>query len=107
MLSCSPADRQWKGAKRRARSMNAPRVLRPLGYGEIFNEAFDLYKSNFLLFAGIGAVVFIPLAFLTAWARGNEFWTGVLALVSWVPSVAAAGAVTKAIADRYLGNQVT
>lgn len=87
--------------------MNEPRVLRPLGYGEMFNEAFDLYKRNFLLFVGIGAIVFIPFAFLTALTRESALWNGLTGLLVLVPSLAATGAVAKAIADRYLGKDVT
>ena len=38
--------------------------LRPLGFGEIFDRAITLYIRNFLPFAGIVAVVVLPLAIL-------------------------------------------
>ena len=38
--------------------------LRPLGFGEIFDRAITLYIRNFLPFAGIVAVVIVPLALL-------------------------------------------
>lgn len=38
-----------------------PRILRPLSYGDLLDEMFDLYKKNFLVLAGISAVVFVPL----------------------------------------------
>jgi hypothetical protein len=87
--------------------MNEPRVLRPLGYGELFNEAFDLYKRNFLLFVGIGALVFVPYAFLSAITPEESVWAGLLGLIYFIPSMAATGAVARAIADRYLGKEVT
>jgi hypothetical protein len=38
--------------------------LRPLGFGEIFDRAITLYLRNFVAFAGIVAVVIVPLAVL-------------------------------------------
>ena len=38
--------------------------LRPLGFGEIFDRAITLYIRNFLPFAGIVAVVVLPIAVL-------------------------------------------
>jgi hypothetical protein len=38
--------------------------LRPLGFGEIFDRAITLYIRNFIPFAGIVAVVVLPLAVL-------------------------------------------
>jgi hypothetical protein len=87
--------------------MSEPRVLRPLGYGELFNEAFDLYKQNFVLLAGIGAVVFIPYSILLALAKGSPTFTSLLGVLFMVPMVAASGACVKAIADRYLGREAT
>jgi len=39
----------------------AERMLRPLGLGDIFDEAFDLYKDNLLFFVLVGAVTAVPL----------------------------------------------
>ena len=36
------------------------RILRPLNYGDLFDEMFDLYKKNFLLFMGIVSLTYIP-----------------------------------------------
>lgn len=41
------------------------RILRPMSYGDILDEMFDLYKSNFVLFVGIIALVYIPLNFVS------------------------------------------
>lgn len=38
--------------------------LRPLGFGEIFDRAVTLYIRNFIPFAGIVAVLIVPLAIL-------------------------------------------
>ena len=35
-------------------------VLRPMGYGEILDKTFDVYRDNFLLMAAIMALVHIP-----------------------------------------------
>ncbi len=37
------------------------RRFRPLGLADLFDEAFDLYKSNFLLFLGASAIFTVPL----------------------------------------------
>jgi hypothetical protein len=87
--------------------MSERRVLRPLDYGEIFNEAFDLYKQNFLLFFGIGAVVYLPYGLLSGLLSGSNLTEGLLTLGSLLPIFAAYGAVVKALADRYLGEPVT
>lgn len=43
----------------------ADRLLRPLGIGEIFDTAFELYKDNFVLFVLIAAVSAVPLSVAT------------------------------------------
>lgn len=78
-------------------------MLRPMEYGELFNEAFDLYKRNFALFFGIGAVVYIPYGLLSALATGSNLLSGLVGLGFIVPLVAAYGAIIKGLADRYLG----
>lgn len=40
-----------------------------MGLGDILDETFDLYKNNFALLAGIGALVFFPLNFLAGLAN--------------------------------------
>jgi hypothetical protein len=54
----------------------AQRILRPLSYGDLFDEVFDLYKKHFVLFVGIAGVVVIPLYALT------------YAIGGWVSSIA-------------------
>jgi hypothetical protein len=46
--------------------------LRPLGFGEIFDRAITLYIRNFLPFAGIVAVVVLPLAILQYFIDTNS-----------------------------------
>jgi hypothetical protein len=87
--------------------MDGPRVLRPLGYAEIFNEAFDLYKRNFLLFTGIGAVVYIPYALLLVLLGGSSIAQNVIQLLFWIPTSVSYIAIIKALADRYLDREAT
>lgn len=42
----------------------AQRILRPLAYGDLLDELFDLYKKNFMLFVGISGMVYVPMAIL-------------------------------------------
>jgi hypothetical protein len=87
--------------------MSGPPVLRPMDYAELFNEGFDLYKRNFVLFTGIVAVVLIPYSLLSSLA-GNSTWLSVLvAVIGYLPIVAASGAIVKAMADRYLGRETS
>jgi len=87
--------------------MSEPRMLRPMDYGEILNEAFDLYKRNFGLFAGIGACVYIPYYLLVALGARYPIVTAVASIVFYIPMAAANGAIIKALADRYLGREAT
>lgn len=87
--------------------MSERRVLRPMEYGEIFNEAFDLYKRNFPLLVGIGAVVYIPYAILSAFGVDSDLTQALVTVGFFVPLLAAYGAMVKALADRYLGEPVT
>jgi len=85
--------------------MKAPRPLRPLGYAELINEAFDLFKHNIVLLVGIGAVIYVAeglLETLFVNSPGTKEWlsdgsNALPALVS-LP-------ITKAISDRYLGRE--
>jgi len=42
--------------------------LLPMSTGDVFDEAFDLYKRNFALFAGIVAVIHVPASIIWAFA---------------------------------------
>jgi len=46
----------------------AKRRFRPMGFGDILDEAFDLYKNNFVLLVGIAAFVYAPYYFLYGWS---------------------------------------
>lgn len=94
------------------------RLLRPMEYGQILDESFQLYRENFALVAGICAVVYVPMAIIqmvliaslggaTPGPMGTPGAGSIaapLAMLLLVPfTVLMSGAQTKAIADRYLG----
>lgn len=54
----------------------APLRLRPMEIGDLLDETFRMYRRHFLLFAGISAILSIPLAALAAFsffALFNDF----------------------------------
>lgn len=106
--------------------------LLPMSVGDVFDEAFDLYKRNFALFAGIVAVVSVPLQIVTQAATvalgldrlasrlgesdpsvGLPLMLGFM--VVWFVEMAVftfghviqSGALTVAVSERYLGRTVT
>jgi hypothetical protein len=103
--------------------------LRPLSVGQLFDRAFRLYRNNFGLFLGIIAITQIPLAifqiatssffvadFPTAFdpvnpdfgAMGSWFLViMLLVIVSSIASTIGTAALTRAVADNYLGKSVT
>lgn len=84
----------------------AQRILRPLSYGDIFDELFDLYKKNFLVFAGISAVVYLPIYVLSYALAGKsaDIIAGLLVLPAQYVAMAA---TTWAVSQTYLGGSVT
>ena len=67
--------------------------LRPMTLGEILDRTAQLYRTNFLLFAGIFAVyagVVLVLSLLqiglARLLRGCSTWTGLALGQSWSPS---------------------
>jgi hypothetical protein len=95
------------------------RILRPLEFGDIIDETFDLYKKNFFLFAGISAVIILPIMLLQgllyqapnpsnpAAAVGAGI-TAILVLFLLVPgSYAIAGVTAWAVSQTYLGTVPT
>jgi hypothetical protein len=109
-------------------------TLRPLGLGELLDQAIRLYRKNFLTFIGIIAIVQVPLSIVqlatsllavqdlarlqdpSAMPLGDPsqaftpgFYTGMFGsvLVGILSFILVAGvataALTRAIADRYLG----
>jgi len=106
----------------------AKRRFRPMGFGDILDEAFDLYKNRFVLLAGIGALIYVPLNFLSGAASAEMMAKGPLAylntgqtaavseatqslqqlgfiaaLVLFIAYPVVTGAFTYAISQSYLG----
>ena len=105
-------------------------VLRPLRLGELLDQAIRLYRRNFITFIGIIAVVYVPLMVLQTAsttllsssldniARSSSpaeifsnyaYWGGMLSTIVigflqfiFVQGIAT-GALTRAVADNYLG----
>lgn len=83
----------------------AQRILRPLSYGDLFDEVFDLYKKHFVLFVGIAGVIIIPL-YAIAYAIGN--WAaGIVILFASLLSFVVMAATTWAVSRCYLGQEAT
>jgi hypothetical protein len=107
-------------------------VLRPLRLGELLDQAIRLYRRNFITFIGIIAVIYIPLmilqtastALLTSSIGGlatasrpeeiftnYAYWGGLLStfIITFIQFILvqgiATGALTRAVADNYLGRQ--
>ncbi len=105
-------------------------ALRPLRLGELLDQAIRLYRRNFVTFIGIIALVYIPLMILqtasTTLMAGNlsaasrsgsldelfsnyAYWIGVVStfVTAFLQFIfvqgIATGALTRAVADNYLG----
>ncbi len=106
-------------------------TLRPLRLGELLDQAIRLYRRNFVTFVGIIALVYVPLMVLQTASttllssslgsitssRSPEeifsnyaYWGGVLStlVIAFLRFIfvqgIATGALTRAVADNYLGN---
>jgi len=105
-------------------------ALRPLRLGELLDQAIRLYRRNFITFIGIIAVVYVPLMILQTASTtilsssldeisrssspaeilsNYAYWGGMLSTVVigflqfiFVQGIAT-GALTRAVADNYLG----
>ncbi len=85
----------------------AQRILRPLSYADMFDELFDLYKNNFLLFTGIVAIFYLPLNILVYGFGGIIVGGWILAALEILFNFIIVAATTWAVAQCYLGNKVT
>ena len=95
------------------------RYLEPMTAGMILDRTFRLYVQNFSLMIGVTAMVQIPILALTVGAplvRQFDPILGVIAAFAGLVGVLisfllltplATGAATKAISERYLGNDIT
>ena len=91
--------------------------LRPLSVGQILDRAFRLYQGNFMTFLAIVAVVQVPLfvvqLFSALAAQSNSTalisLVGLLAIVVALASIAAnqiaSAALSRAVADVYMGRK--
>jgi len=83
--------------------MSSASALRPMGLLEIVDQTFRLYRRNFWLFFGISAVITIPYTVL----MGIPALSGIFALLSLPVMLLEGGALTKAVSNRYLGEEAT
>ena len=106
----------------------APLTLRPLRLGELLDQAIRLYRRNFITFVGIVAMVYVPLMILQIASAAlmtssldtltsspeqifttYAYWGGMLSslVVAFLQFIfvqgIATGALTRAVADNYLG----
>jgi hypothetical protein len=105
----------------------------PMSVGQIIDRAFRLYRSNFIRFVAIVAIIQVPIALIqyavsptsveyeqTDWQShgGEEFRFGfqstqgagvsvVVTLLFLVAQLLCMAALTKGVSESYLGNQVT
>ncbi|MCE5315537.1 MAG: glycerophosphoryl diester phosphodiesterase membrane domain-containing protein [Armatimonadota bacterium] len=84
----------------------AQRILRPLSYGDLFDELFDLYKKHFVLFVGISAVVEVPI-YAILYAIGGKGASVAVSVLSGVIAYVVMAATTWAVSQCYLGNETS
>jgi hypothetical protein len=103
-------------------------LLRPMGFLEIVDQTFRLYRANFWLFFTIAAVFYLPLGVLQEFLRGAlvdlmagmeqaaaaesaiPLFLGMTFAVFGIAMVAylvVTAALTKAVSDRYMGESAT
>lgn len=80
-------------------------TLRPMGLLQIIDRTFRLYRSNFWLFFGMSAIVYLPVGFLQGVLGQRGQLVAVPLLLIAYPLVL--GAITKAVSDRYMGEAAT
>jgi hypothetical protein len=82
--------------------------IRPLSFVEILDSAFSIFRDNFVLLAGISAVVLLPVELIMAAGFGGHpglSIVGVLLTLIFEPVMAVA--FTTAVASVYLDRPVT
>lgn len=88
----------------------AQRILRPLNYGDLLDEVFDLYRRHFLVFAGIAGLLHIPLQLAVSLAQ-SSFTAQVLMVLAVLVTIpvqfVVLAATTQAVSQAYLGNPIT
>lgn len=89
--------------------------LKPLSAGQILDRAIRLYRKNFLSFLGIIAFAQIPLAVLAITLNVAALSAPdliieasvIITITSAVLIQVSTAAMTRAVADNYLGNMIT
>ena len=82
--------------------------FRPMGIGDIFDEVFDLYKHNFVVLAGIGTALFMPVYLaLAALSYSTYAQFGVQFILLAVVNPFVTTALCFAISQTFLGRQTT
>lgn len=82
------------------------RMLRPLSYGDLFDEIFDVYRKNFLLLVGIAGIVLLPVeTILYTVAQEWGMWLSSIIVTLFTYIVTAA--TTAAVSEAYLGRSVS
>lgn len=93
--------------------------LEPMTTGMILDRSFRLYAQNFSLMIGLTAIVQLPILILSVGVplfRETNVILGVLAALVGLIALAISGfiitpwvtaAATKAVSERFLGNQIT
>jgi hypothetical protein len=86
----------------------------PMTIAQMFQTTFALYRRHFWHFLGVGAVVYIPVVFLSAGAdllevsgtAAHLMVAGQLLIMIAAPAICT-GALTRSIAELYLDNPLT
>jgi len=89
--------------------MMSPR-LRPMGLGDLLDSTFALYRENFALFAGIVAVITIPVTLIDlvlALFTGAAVLQIIDTVLSLIFNVLSEGALALAVSRRYLGQTIS
>ncbi len=88
--------------------MNAARQLKPLAISDMLDQAFRLYRANFVLLISIVAVLFVPTAILSVVSQLLFHTTLVVDLIQgFFIQTLATMALILAISRAYLGESVS
>lgn len=105
------------------------RILKPLDYGAMLDEMFDVYKKNFLLLSGITGIIYLPGSMLYNYALSilntrnmasrnsanidlqglivSSIFTFAVIIMYFSLSFIVTAAITWAVSKVYLGYRVT
>ena len=95
--------------------------LRPLSTGELLDRTFSLYRSRFLLFAGLIAVTHLALVLMhlvglvlqprpatpLGFSGASLLWLGLTLIAALAVTAASQGATVIAVSHVYLGRPIT